>query len=235
MLTSDKLLQRAKYWLYAWLVRFGRLRQFSMSVDEVSALLVPNLPIQLNLAIPGGNGVLNVLSVELSLPDNKMQMALLCEFKVEMRGVRIYQAHILATVQGKPHFLKQSATIRPMQVSLDTIQLLQDDYLVIKSSRDILARLLPDSISGWVNASLDVFSGGLYKDAAAYLDLYVSGGKQRVLDYHKGQIEKQLLDLVTSGELDYQLDEHLPDERLFARLGKEVQVQNGQLVFLFHR
>lgn len=233
-LPAHNLLTSIKYWWITLLIRLGRLKHFSLSPDELNSMLSANLPWPIPLILPAGKGTLAVLSASVRLPDNQFRLELFCDLKIDIGGVRLYQAHVLATLHGKPSYMRTQSSIRATQVSLTGLRLIQDDHLIFRSSATLLNRLMPEAIGGWLNASLDVFAGPLYKETKSYLDLYLSGNKQKVLDFHKPQIERQLLEQVNQGGLDYQLDHNLPDERLFARLGQNVKVEEGKLLFLFH-
>jgi len=67
-----------------------------------------------------------------------------------------------------------------------------------------------------------------------YLELFSSGSKQQVLDYHKKDIAQLVLAKVEQQDWRYLLDESDFEEQLFAEFGQEVAVENEHLVFKFH-
>ncbi|MBN7819019.1 hypothetical protein KJY73_05630 [Bowmanella sp. Y26] len=225
---------RIKYWWITLLIRLGRLRHFSISATELNGMLSANLPWKLPLALPTGKGHLTVLNATVRMPTDQFRLELLCDLQVDVNGIKLYQAHVLAVLHGRPCYMRGQGSIRAAEVNLSKLQLIQDDHFIFRSSAQILSRLVPDVLGGWLNASLDVLGGPVYKEARSYLDLYLSGNKQKVLEFHQPQIERQLLEQINQGQLDYKLDDNLPDERLFARLGQNVKVEDGKLLFLFH-
>lgn len=74
---------------------------------------------------------------------------------------------------------------------------------------------------------------GTSDQAVEYLKLYLSGSKQAVLDFHKPQIEKAILDKMATLPLHHIMREDQWREVLFARYGKTVRVEPSSLRFYF--
>ncbi|GAB3032286.1 hypothetical protein [Bowmanella dokdonensis] len=232
-------ISRLQYFFMTCLVKWKRLRHFSLDEQELNELLTPGLPLELLLEVPAGKGLLKILKAKLALRSNDIQLELYCDLKLDVMANRLYQAHLRVLVGARPEFNRSSRSLRPTDIQIDTIQLIQDDYLLLKDGRNLLSRILPGSVGNLLNSTLgnalDLLSqGGIYADLRDYLQLYLSGSKQRVLDYHKNQIENQLAQTLSQGKLEYRLDETSLDERLFAELGQKVEVKEGRLLFIFH-
>lgn len=231
---------RLTFWLAGWMVRLGKLKRIKMTAAELNALLATNLPKPIPLSLIGSvSGQLRVLEANLHMPQGgaHLHIELLCDFHVELMGTRLYQAHLLADIQALPHYEPNQRILLPKDIRLLGLHLVNDNYALIQSSADFMQKLLPGGIGSLMGATLGGALGLLdampYADLRRYLSLYLSGSKQKILNYHRHELEQELLALANSGEFHYRLDETLPDEALFARLGKEVKVEDGALWFLF--
>lgn len=231
-----------KYWLLSLMVRLGRLRRVEMDNAELDAMLKPYLPMQLNINIPRGKGRVNVVEASTSLPGNdQIQTALLCEFKVDVIGNPLYQAHLLITISASPEFDKSQGTVRATNIRLLQTHLVKDDYAAIRDAREIITKLIPGPFSNMLSLGIDLsissamsmLENSLYGDLGQYLKLYVNSSKQRILDYHKPQIEQQLLSYLEQHKPAYKLDNSVLDERLFAEYGQQVRAEKQALAFLF--
>ncbi|WP_156413640.1 hypothetical protein [Lacimicrobium alkaliphilum] len=233
---------RLKYWLLSLMVRLGRLRRVEMNKAELDAMLKPHLPLHFSISIPNGKGRINVIEATTSLPgDDQIQTALLCEFKVDVLGNPLYQAHLLITLCASPTFDKPQGMLRAKNIRLLQTHLVKDNYAAVKDAREVFTKLLPGPLSSMVNLGIDLsissamsmLENSLYGDLSQYLKLYINGSKQRILDYHKGQIEQQLLAYLEQHKPEYKLDNALLDERLFAEYGQQVRAEKQVLAFLF--
>lgn len=233
---------RVKYWLLSLMVRLGRLRRAEMNTTELDAMLRPAFPLHLDIPIPSGKGQIKVSGANTSLPGNgRVQVALMCDFKVQVMANPLYQAHLLISLSAQPEFDKASGLIRAQDIRLIHIHLVKDNYAVINDAREILATLLPGPLGSVVNLGIDLsissalslLEKSLYGDLSQYLKLYINGSKQRILDYHKPQIERQLLNYIQQHKPEYRLDNTLLDEKLFARFGKQIRAEKDVLAFLF--
>lgn len=224
------------------MVRLGRLRRVEMNKAELDAMLRPHLPLHFSISIPNGKGRINVIEASTSLPgDDQIQTALLCEFKVDVMGNPLYQAHLLITLSASPAFDKPQGIVSAKNIRLLQTHLVKDNYAAVKDAREIFTKLLPRPLSSMVNLGIDLsinsamsmLENSLYGDFSQYLNLYISGSKQRILDYHKPQIERQFLNYIQQHKPEYRLDQQLLDEKLFAQFGKQVRAEKDTLAFLF--
>jgi hypothetical protein len=76
-------------------------------------------------------------------------------------------------------------------------------------------------------------TGTTASEANSYLQMYLSGSKQKILDYHKPQIENIIVELAASEDMQYSLDTNDFEENLFIQYGKEVVVEERHLRFKF--
>ncbi|WP_141096240.1 DUF1439 domain-containing protein [Lacimicrobium sp. SS2-24] len=233
---------RLKYWLLTLMVRWGRLRQVEMTRAELDDMLAPHLPLHFDIRVPRGVGRIKVIAAQTELGgDDTIEVALTCEFNITVLGYPMYQAHLLILIRALPGFDKASGTIFAEHIKLVQIHLIKDSYALIKDAREIMTALLPRPLGGMFNlgielsisSALTLLENSLYGDMGEYMKLYINGSKQRVLDYHKPQIEQQLLAYLDKHQPAYTLDKTLLDERLFAEYGQQIKAEKDHLLFLF--
>lgn len=233
---------RLKYWLLTLVVRLGRLRRVEMTTAELDDMFTPHFPLHFDIPIPNGKGRVNVTKANTSLPgDGRIHIALMCDFNVEVMGNPLYQAHLLISLSAMPEFDKSSGHIRAQDIRLLQTHLVKDNYAVVRDAREIFTKLLPGPLSSMVNLGIDLsissamgmLENSLYGDLSQYLKLYINGSKQRILDYHKPQIENQLLNYLEQHKPEYRLDNAMLDEKLFAEFGEQIRAEKDVLAFLF--
>ena len=89
------------------------------------------------------------------------------------------------------------------------IRLINDDYSLIQDTRFLINKLVPGGLAGLFSSSvknvLSLVSAGTSNQAVSYLQLYLDGSKQKILDYHRPQIAAKLIamtkDMPLGGEL----------------------------------
>ena len=140
-------------------------------------------------------------------------------------------------ISALPRYLEQTQTLTLVDIKVDDLHLVNDEYSLLKDTQFLIDKLLPVPVTGLLGApikqALNVLSAGTSDQALNYLKLYVGGSKQRILEYHQPQIEKALLEAVAKFDLDYQMQATQWREHLFAKLGKTVAVEESELRFLF--
>jgi len=222
------------------LVRFKLIKMVPMEIVEINQMITPQLPISFDISIPGGEGELTVLEAELSIGNNGDSIAvqILCNFSVNMSKSNIYNSHIQLILDTKPDYCKINKTISPTEIKVVSMQLISDEYSMIQNPRKLIAKFLPEPLRTMfvttlltTNALLDSIGKN---EMLKYLTLYLSGSKQRILDYHHADIENKIIKYTQSEAFCYQLDEADFDEKLFAEMGEQVMVNDEQLLFYFH-
>ena len=238
-LIPEKTKIALKIVLAKWLIRFKKLKHAEYSSDELTALITEHLPKTFPVSVPKGEGSFTLLSAEVSMPGNKhiIQAEVMSSFDVVYLGNPIYRAHIVILLEASPHYHADSKHVSLKDALISEIKLLQDEYSFLKDTQHIINIFIPSPImsmfTGTMKTALSLMTGTSPADANAYLQLYLSGSKQRVLDYHKPQLEKIVTDLAASDDMHYQMDESNWEELLFSKLGKEVVVEEGKLRFKF--
>ncbi len=228
-------------WLIAkLLIRFKRIKQVSFTAKQLNSMLSAQLPESFSINIPGGKGGLTVLKINLSIPpeQNVFNIELFCGFSVKAKGTLIYRTHLFVFVSAVPVYNPSTTAISLSQVNVVDIVLVKDKFSVLRDTRFLMSKLVPSPIKNLLNttikASIGVIATTTTNEIAEYFALYLSGSKQLILDYHRKDIEKQLIKLAEQGDLQYKMNADVFEEKIFAALGQEIRVENGLLLFIFH-
>lgn len=158
-------------------------------------------------------------------------------FSVEYLAKPLYCAHLKISIEANPFYDIATKEIRLTEVGINEISLLQDEYSVLSDTRELIklfgSNPLLSMFSNTVKTAYSLVAGSTPHDANTYFQLYLSGSKQRILDYHKPQLQAILTELLARNNVCYCLDEGHFEEQLFAKLGKGVIVEEGKLRFYF--
>jgi predicted solute-binding protein len=130
---------------------------------------------------------------------------------------------------------KNLLTIKAIRV--DDVALVQDEYALLSDTSKLIDAISPVQIGGLLTSpmrsALNIITAGTSNTALQYLQMYIGGSKQRILDYHRHQIEDHVISAVAKADINLQLDPAEWRQNLFARLGKDVVVEDKQLRFYF--
>lgn len=229
--TSFRLLL-AKY-----VIRFKRLTHVDYTVEDISNLIEPYLPHSFPISVPEGVGLFTLSKVNISMPSNYIQGEVLGSIKVTYLGNPIYRAHVILVVQAKPHFEDSTKNILLTDICITDIHMLNDEYSILKDTSSLIKLFVPSPVlsivKGTMKTALNIMTGSIASEVNNYLKMYLSGSKQKVLDYHKPQIENIIVKLAASEDMQYSLSENNFEEGLFIQYGKEVVVEQGHLRFKF--
>ena len=221
------------------LIILRRLKHSDYTAEELSALFKPHLPQIIPVEVPYGNGKLTLQKAEVSMPftQNKIQVQLFGSFLVESLANPIYRAHVIVLIEGVPHYDVINKTVRVKQVKITDVHLVNDEYALINDTQEIIANLVPrpmqNLLAGTMKSAMGLLTAGVSNAALSYLKLYLSGSKQKILDYHKPQLTKLVQDMTNDEDFCYELDMQDWQEMLFAKYGKTVNVEYGVLRFKF--
>jgi hypothetical protein len=230
---------KIRLFIAKWLIRFNKLKHAEYTSDELGALVAEYLPQTFPVSVPRGKGSFTLLTADVSMPQlsSTIHVEVLSSFAVEYLANPIYRAHLTILLEAKPHYDVQGKYVGLKEVQITGIKLLHDEYSFLKDGHDILSNFVPSPMlsifAGTMKTALSLVTGTSPSDANAYLQLYLGGSKQRVLDYHKPQLEKIVIEMAAGEEVRYQLDESNWEEQLFSQVGKEVVVEEGMLRFKF--
>ncbi|MDC8830621.1 DUF1439 domain-containing protein [Alteromonas gilva] len=224
------------------LLKTGRLQYDMFTEQELNDLIAPHFPFTEQLDIPIGEGHLTCLEGELTMPvaTNRLTLQMLCAIDIKVMGNTIYKAHIAAGVSALPNYFSASQTLHITDTQVDFIHLLNGRYSLVKDTRFLIERLLPRPVSGLssllsqpLRSALNVVSAGSTDQALDYLSLYLHGGTERILEYHKPRIVNELLTKLDERAFEYPMRDDHWREFLFARWGQRVCVEDNELRFYF--
>jgi hypothetical protein len=209
------------------------------TVEDISQLIEPHLPISFPISVPKGDGRFTLLQAKISMPrhSNNIQAELLGSIEVTYLGNPIYRAHVFLEVQAKPQYDDITKNVMLTEIRIIDIHMLNDEYAILKDTSNLLNLFVPSPVlsmvAGTMKTAFNIMTGTTAAEANSYLQVYLSGSKQKVLDYHKPQIERIIIDLAASEDMQYSLDINDFEEGLFIQYGKKVMVEEGHLRFKF--
>jgi hypothetical protein len=221
------------------LIKLGKITHADYSSAELKEALDKHLPETFKVDVPISKGELTLLEAEISMPANQnaIHVELLGSLIIGPAGNPIYRAHVLMIIEVYPTYEVVNNTVKVEKIIARDVRLVNDKYSIIEDSRDLLSLVFPkslqDLLSGTVKSAFGLMTAGGSDLASNYLKLYLSGSKQRILDYHKPQIETLISEFAQTDDLHYQLNSDDFEERLFCLYGKEVVVEDGHLRFKF--
>jgi hypothetical protein len=222
-----------------WLIHFKKIKHAQYSSAELSRLVAEYLPKTFAVSVPRGEGSFTLMTADVSLPQrsSNIHIEVLSSFAVDYLTNPIYRAHLVILLEAKPYYDLEAKHVALKEVKITNIKLLYDEYSLLKDSREILNNFVPAPVlsifTGTMKTALSLVTGTSAGDANAYLQLYLGGSKQRVLDYHRPQLEKIVIEMTAGDEVRYALDPDNWEEQLFIKFGKEVVVEEGMLRFKF--
>jgi hypothetical protein len=241
---GTKMKTRLQQFITRQLVRFKYVKQTPVDIEQIGQLVNKPLPETIELETPGGLGELTILGITLTIAPCTTSPAVdcihaevLCNFSVKVKDSLIYNTHLMLIIEAQPNYCKKSTTIGISEIKIAELQLISDQYSMIKDTTTLLNGLIPKPLNSIVSIALNstkaLLNTKTVNRVTKYLSLYTSGSKQMVIDYHRADIEKKFIELTQNNAMSYRLDESDFEEQLFAEFGEEIMVKNGRLFFVF--
>lgn len=233
------LKNRLKVAIAMLLVKLGKLKYDQFTEQELNQLIVGYFPQALTLPVPVGKASLKLLQGEISMPTStdRIQLQLFCSIEIRVLANPIYRAHLVIVVSADPHYLSEHSTLTIDNIRVDDVALLNDEYALLNDTSKLIDALSPVPIAGLLTnpmkSALNILTAGTSNQAIEYLQMYIGGSKQRILDYHRTQIEDHVINAIANEDLTIELDPAEWRQNLFSRLGKEVVVEDNELRFYF--
>lgn len=221
------------------LVKLGKLTHDKFTEDELTELAEEFYPHDFSLNTPVGQGHVSLQrgKVFCNHKDNRVCLQSLASIDIQTVGTRLYRAHLVLVISAEPRYDKATATLHFDHIDVDDIRLINDDYSLIQDTRFLINKLMPGGLSGLLSNSvknvLSLMSAGTSDQAINYLQLYLDGSKQKVLDYHRPQIAAELVAMTRDLPLHHTMRDDVWREVLFKRYGEQVVVANNALEFRF--
>jgi hypothetical protein len=238
-LGSQSIRESFRLLLAKCLIRFKRLKYVDYSVDDISQLIQPHLPISLPISVPRGEGRFTLSKANITMPVNSdyIQAEVLGGIEVTYLANPIYRAHVVLVVQAIPQYNPNTKNILLTHIRVTDIHMLNDEYSILKDTSSLINHFVPSPVlsmvTGTMRTAFSIMTGTTASEASSYLHVYLSGSKQKVLDYHKPQIESIIVGLAAGDDMQYSLDMNDFEENLFIQYGQKVIVEQGHLRFKF--
>lgn len=222
----------------AWLlVKLGLLHHDDFSNDELNTILQHYFPQTLDVDIPIGTATLRCdkSTVRLVKDTHRVSLVIPQEFKIEVLANPVYRAHVITSVSAMPYFDKPAACIRFIDIRLDNIEWLNDEYSFVRDTSAVLEQLsvvsLTNTLTSPFKRILNTMTGGVSQSSLNYLKSFTQDSKQRILTNHKPAIEQAILNKLAAQNLSVALDDKIWRHYLFSRIGTRITVEQDQLRF----
>lgn len=221
------------------LIKLGKLTHDQFTEQELSTIANAQLPLQFALPIPIGSARLELIKAQVTMPLGQTRIIAQClaALQVQIMGSVLYRAHVVIIASVLPSYDRQHARVQCHDVKIEEVRLINDDYALLNDTTHIIKKMMGTGVLGLVTqplqGALSMLSQGITQPTLNYLNLYLSGSKQRVLDYHLPAIHAAIMDTLAEQALDYHLQPHIWREYVFRLYGKQVRVQNRELRFEF--
>lgn len=219
------------------MVRTHQLKHDDFTEQELNDLITPYFPQTLEVDVPAGTAELRCEQSELSMPiaTNRLTLSILTTFQVVVLGNPLYRAHVIATLSALPDYNVAAKQLDIVDVRLDQLSLVQDEYSLVKDASFLLQQLPPVSIANALTSPfkrvINKVTGGFSQSALNYLQAFTQGNKQRLLEDHSPAIEKALLNKLADVDLTVTMRDTEWREYLFKLLGQKVTVEDHRLRF----
>lgn len=217
--------------LAEWLIRLGRIKHVDFNVVELNELIEPFFPEEFLVDVPVGKGVFTIGKADINIPPESqhIHIELACKLKIDSVGNPLYRANLQVKLLATPAYDQELKQVSLQSLDLDSIRIINDEYALLNDSKQLIDLVLPRGMRSLVTDTFKNAMGfmtvGSSDMASEYLKLYLTGSKQRVLDYHRPQIEKLIEDLKQDPDFIFQMDESDWQQNLFRRYGKTVAVE----------
>lgn len=221
------------------LIKLGKLSHADYTPAQLTEAINLHLPETFKVDVPISKGELTLLKAKVSMPSQHkaINVDLLGSIIIGPVGTPIYRAHVSLKLDVYPIFDIASKTVKVDKMIARDVQLVNDQYAIVQDSRELLSLLLPKPLqsllSDSVKSAIGFMTAGGSDLAANYMKLYLSGSKQRILDYHKPQIEALVHEFAQRDDLKYRIGSDTFEELVFQHYGKAVVVEDGHLRFKF--
>jgi hypothetical protein len=226
------IVEKIQQWLSPILIKLKIVKQVTFSLAELTDDIQIYLPFDIKFSVPNGNGFVIISHVQLAEhQDGLLSAKLKGTLDIQCMGEHLYNSKIQIELFGKPIFIKEKSIIRATKVVIGQINLADDNLVVAHNARKVIAKL-SNNILGQMMGTALVFLDNV-TDMKGYIANFVNKSSHRILELHRKEIESNLIDSLSNGDLEYTLEESIFDEQLFIKYGKDILVENEGLTFRF--
>jgi hypothetical protein len=226
------IVEKIQQWLIPILIKLKFIKQVAFSLAELTDDIQVHLPFDIKFSVPNGNGFVIISDVQLAEHQTGLLSAKLKgTLDIQCMGEHLYSSKIQIELFGKPIFIKEKSVIRATDVVIGQINLADDNLVVAHNARKIIGKL-SNNVLGQMMGTALVFLDNV-TDMKGYVANFVNKSSHRILELHRKEIESNLIDSLSNGDLEYTLEDTILDEQLFIKYGKDILVENEGLTFRF--
>ena len=230
------ILEKIHQWLVPKLIALKLVKQVSFSFAELTDDMQIYLPFDIKFSVPNGEGLVMISRVQLAEHKPDIVIAQLQgTLDIQCMGEHLYSSNIHIELMGKPIFIKEQSVIRAVDVAIGQINLMDDNVMVVHNTRKVLAKLSNNILGKMWSLTVGTAVGFIdnVTDMKGYIGLFINKSSHKILELHRKDIESNLIESFSNGDIEYLLDEALFDEKLFSHYGKDILVENDGLTFRF--
>ncbi len=230
------IVEKIQQWFIPKLIQLKIIKQVSFTLAELTHDMQDYLPFDIKFSVPNGDGFVIISSVELAeFKQGLVHATLKGTLDIRCLGEHLYSSNIQIELFGKPIYLKEKSVIRATEVEIGEIILSDDNLVVAQNVRKAIAKLSNNILGQMYALTMGTalsFVGNI-TDMKSYMANFINKSSHKVLELHRKDIESKLLESFSNGDLEYTLEEVIPDENLFIKYGKDIVVENEGLTFRF--
>jgi hypothetical protein len=226
------IVEKVQQWLTPILIKLKIIKQVAFPLAELTNDIQIYLPFDIKFSVPNGTGFVIISDVQLAEHQKGLLRAeLKGTLDIQCMGEHLYSSKIQIELFGKPIFIKEKSVIRATDVVIGQINLADDNLVVAHNARKIVAKL-SNNVLGQIMGTALIFLDNV-TDMKGYVANFVNKSSHRILELHRKEIESNLMDSLSNGDVEYTLEETIFDEQLFIKYGKDILVENKGLTFRF--
>lgn len=230
------ILEKTKQWLIPKLIKLKFVKQVVLPFSELTDDIQVHLPFDIKFSVPNGNGFVIISSVDLTeYRQGMMKANLKGTLDIKCMGEHLYSSNIQIELFGKPLFIKEKSVIRATDVVIGQINLADDNLIVVHKVRKAMSKLSNNLVKNMYSLTMGTALGFIdnVTDMKGYIANFVNEKSHKILELHRIEIESNLIESLTNGDLEYALEEAISNESLFIKYGKDIIVENNGLTFRF--
>jgi len=230
------IVEKIQQWFIPKLIKLKFIKQVAFPLTELIDDIQVHLPFDIKFSVPNGNGFVIISHVQVAEHKNGLLKAQLKgTLDIRSMGEHLYSSNIKIELFGKPIFIKEKSVIRATDVKIGKINLADDNLVLAQNARKVIAKLSNNVIGHMYTLTVGtalVFLDNV-TDMKGYIANFINKNSHRILELHRKEIESNLIESLSNGDLEYTLEEDIFDENLFIKYGKDILVENEGLTFRF--
>lgn len=235
-----KLKRRTKLAAFHIWLKFKKELHIPLDLSYLNQYIATQFPLKQRFRPSIGSGELTVKHANLEISNNTLYLNADCQFDITALNQTIYHAKIKLIISGELQFYKKIDCIGLVNPRIEQLKLVDDDYVITQQSINLIHQILPGNsgkhaftLLGGIQQTINMLSGQTLDEAKNYFSMYLNGNKQKILEFHKQDIENSIQSLSKDPCHYYHLNPHDFEEELFIRFGSKIKVHKNNLQLYF--